>query len=92
MIGHWMKRAACAAIVLVFCATSSYATDNPLPSWHDGPAKQAIVDFVAAATTQGGEDFVSPADRIATFDQDGTTWVSHPIYGQALFALAEKEL
>jgi hypothetical protein len=67
--------------------THSLAQTDPLPSWNDGPAKQAIVDFVAATTTDGGKDFVALADRIATFDQDGTTWVSHPMYGQALFAL-----
>jgi len=63
------------------------AQTDPLPSWNDGAAKQAIVNFVATATTEGGADFVAPADRIATFDQDGTTWVEHPLYGQGLFAL-----
>jgi phosphoglycolate phosphatase-like HAD superfamily hydrolase len=77
-----------ASLLLVFCIASNVeAADDPLSSWNDGPAKQAIVDFVAATTTEGGKDFVAPADRIATFDQDGTTWVSHPMYGQALFAL-----
>jgi len=71
---------------LAFSAQALAQTD-PLPSWNDGPAKQAIVDLVAATTTVGGNDFVAPADRIATFDQDGTTWVSHPIYGQAIFAI-----
>ena len=66
---------------------SAWAADDPLPSWNDGPAKQAIVEFVEAVTTEGGADFVPPADRIATFDQDGTLWVEHPLYGQALFAL-----
>jgi hypothetical protein len=60
---------------------------DPLPSWNDGAAKQAILGFVADTTTEGSATFVAPADRIATFDQDGTTWVSHPLYGQALFAL-----
>jgi phosphoglycolate phosphatase-like HAD superfamily hydrolase len=63
------------------------AQTDPLPSWNDGAAKQAILDLVAATTTEGGAGFVAPGDRIATFDQDGTTWVSHPIYAQALFAL-----
>jgi phosphoserine phosphatase len=68
---------------LVAAAQSS----DPLPSWNDGPAKQAIVEFVEAVTTEGGADFVPPDDRIATFDQDGTLWVSHPLYTQAMFAL-----
>jgi phosphoserine phosphatase len=59
----------------------------PLPSWNDGPAKQAILDFVTAISVQSSKDFVAPDDRIATFDQDGTTWVEHPVYTQAMFAL-----
>src|SRR3954453_5745327 len=58
-----------------------------LPSWNDGPAKRAILDFVQRGTTSGGPDFVPPEDRIATFDQDGTLWVEHPLYAQAMFAL-----
>jgi phosphoglycolate phosphatase-like HAD superfamily hydrolase len=71
---------------LAFAATAGAPTD-PLPSWNDGPAKQAIVDFVTAVSTEGGPDYVAPADRIATFDNDGTMWVSHPLYTQAVFAL-----
>jgi phosphoserine phosphatase len=62
-------------------------SDDPLPSWNAGPAKQAIVEFVEAVTTEGGADFVPPEDRIATFDQDGTLWVEHPLYSQGVFAL-----
>jgi len=50
-----------------------------LASWRDGTAKQAILDFIEAVTTQGGTDFVAPADRIATFDNDGTLWVEQPL-------------
>ena len=57
-----------------------------LPSWNDGPAKQAVVEFVQATTTQGSPKFVPPAERIATFDQDGTTWVEQPLYSQVMFA------
>lgn len=64
------------------------AQTDPLPSWNDGPARQAIVDLVSAVTTEGGPDYVAPGERVATFDQDGTTWVEQPLYGQALFALA----
>ena len=60
---------------------------DPLPSWNDGAAKQTIVAFVHDTTTEGSAVYVPPEDRIATFDQDGTTWVEHPLYGQGLFAL-----
>lgn len=60
---------------------------EPLPSWNDGAAKKATTDFVARVTTQGGADFVPPAERIAVFDNDGTLWCEQPIYFQAAFAL-----
>jgi phosphoglycolate phosphatase-like HAD superfamily hydrolase len=59
---------------------------NPLPSWNDGPAKQAIIAFVAETTNQASPKFVAPEARVATFDQDGTTWVEQPLYTQLLFA------
>jgi hypothetical protein len=59
----------------------------PLPSWTDGPAKQAIIAFVGKVTTAGSPDFVAPPDRIATFDNDGTLWSEQPIYFQLAFAL-----
>ncbi len=59
---------------------------DPLPSWNGGPAKQAILDFVKTTTDKSNPKFVVPEDRIATFDQDGTTWVEQPIYSQVLFA------
>jgi hypothetical protein len=62
------------------------AADEPLPSWHDGPAKRAIVQFVAAVTREGGPQFVPPAERIATFDNDGTLWAEQPMYFQLAFA------
>jgi len=62
-------------------------TDNPLPSWRDGPRRQALLDFVAAVTTEGGPDFVPPIERIATFDNDGTLWVEQPAYTQLFFIL-----
>jgi hypothetical protein len=62
------------------------AAVDPLPSWNNGAAKQAIVDFVKTTTDKGNPKFVPPEDRIATFDQDGTTWVEQPIYSQVLFA------
>src|SRR5262245_66537209 len=58
-----------------------------LPSWNDGPAKQAIFDFVRATTDQSSPSYVSPEDRIAVFDQDGTLWVEHPMYTQVVYCL-----
>jgi phosphoserine phosphatase len=69
-----------------FGKTTAQSTD-PLPSWNDGAAKQAIIEFVQATTDKSGPEYVQPSDRIATFDQDGTLWVEHPIYTQAVFAL-----
>jgi hypothetical protein len=58
-----------------------------LPSWNDGLAKAAILDFVPATTDPSSRNFVPPEDRVATFDQDGTLWVEHPLYNQAMFAI-----
>src|SRR5262249_49975633 len=57
------------------------------PSWNDGAAKKAIVEFVQSTTTQGSPKFVPPDQRIAAFDQDGTLWVSHPMYTQVVYCL-----
>jgi len=92
MFPAWMKplaRAGAVALLLTPLLSLSALPEktNPLPSWNDGAAKTAILDLVSETTTEGGENYVAPGDRIAVFDQDGTTWVSHPLYGQALFAL-----
>jgi hypothetical protein len=72
----------------LFGPTAAHAADDPLPSWREGPAKKAILDLVRATTADAGSpSFVKPEDRIATFDQDGTLWVEHPLYTQAFFAL-----
>jgi phosphoglycolate phosphatase-like HAD superfamily hydrolase len=60
---------------------------DPLPSWNDGPTKKSILDFVAAVTKDGGPDYVAPAERIATIDNDGTLWIEQPIYTQFAFAV-----
>jgi phosphoserine phosphatase len=73
-----------AALVL---AANAFAQSDPLPSWNDGAAKKAIVEFVQATTTQGSPQFVPPAERIATFDQDGTLWVEQPLYAQVMYCL-----
>ena len=64
------------------------AEGDPLPSWNDGPAKDGIVKFVHATTDAARPEFVPVAERIATFDQDGTLWVEHPIYTQIVFAFS----
>jgi phosphoglycolate phosphatase-like HAD superfamily hydrolase len=73
--------------VLLFLGLSAHAQTDPLPSWNEGAAKKAIVDFVQATTVQGSPQFVPPAERIATFDQDGTLWVEHPMYSQVMYCL-----
>jgi hypothetical protein len=76
-----------AAATLGATETRAQTPATPLASWNEGPAKQAVLDFVHATTDQSSKDFVPPEDRIATFDQDGTLWVEHPLYTQAMFAL-----
>jgi phosphoglycolate phosphatase-like HAD superfamily hydrolase len=68
-------------------ATPALAQADPLASWNDGPAKQATIDFVHTTTDRTSPDFVPPEERIATFDQDGTLWVEHPMYTQVVYCL-----
>jgi phosphoglycolate phosphatase-like HAD superfamily hydrolase len=78
-----------AVSVLLFAlvlAVKANAQQDLLPSWNDGPAKQSIESFVKVVTDKSGAKYVKPEDRLATFDQDGTLWVEHPIYAQAVFA------
>jgi phosphoserine phosphatase len=63
------------------------SSGNLLPSWNDGPAKQAIFDFVRTTIDRSSPNWVSPEDRIAVFDQDGTLWVEHPMYTQVIYCL-----
>ncbi len=60
---------------------------DPLSSWNDGPAKKAIIKFVQVTTDHSGSQYVPPEQRIATFDQDGTLWVEHPMYTQVMYCL-----
>lgn len=71
---------------LAFTTVIARAAD-PLPSWNDTAPKKAIVAFVEKVSKEGGPDFVPPAERIATFDNDGTLWAEQPIYFQFQFAL-----
>lgn len=61
--------------------------DLPLPSWNDGPARAAILDFVSRVTRLNGPDYVRPAERIATFDNDGTLWCERPVPAQVFFLI-----
>ncbi len=74
-----------ALVLLAFTPAVALAKDH-LPSWNEGPTKQAITEFVRAVTEKNGKDYVEPAERIAVFDNDGTLWVEYPMYTQALFA------
>lgn len=62
---------------------------DSLPSWNDGPAKKAIIDFVTQTTKEGSPDFIPVADRIACFDNDGTLWSEQPLYFQFFFAIEQ---
>jgi hypothetical protein len=78
-------------LVIVFTGVhvspASASAQKALPSWEDKAAKQAIVDFVTRVTDESGPDYVSPEDRIAVFDNDGTLWSEKPVYFQLLFAI-----
>jgi hypothetical protein len=63
------------------------APEASLPSWNDGAAQQAIIDFIDKTTTEGSPDFIPMADRIAVFDNDGTLWSEQPIYFQLAYAI-----
>jgi phosphoserine phosphatase len=87
---RWLKALSAAFVVgatLLFATVPAQAQPDPLPSWNDGAAKQAIVAFVKDTTTPGSPKFVPPEERIATFDQDGTLWVEHPMYTQVMYVL-----
>jgi len=86
MLRHLRLAVAAVTLALPTFAQAQLAAPDPLPSWNDGATKQAIIDFVTRVTTEGGRDFVPPAERIATFDNDGTLWCEKPMYFQALFA------
>ena len=82
---NWSRAA---AIVLIAASwTVPGLAQEPLRSWNDTASKKAIMAFVDRVTKQGSPDFVPPAERIATFDNDGTLWAEQPLYFQVLFAI-----
>ncbi len=83
-----IQRFATIVIILVLVAPScSPVATDPMPSWRDAEAKRAIIDFVTAVTDTDSKDFVPAAERIATFDNDGTLWSEQPMYFQLAFAV-----
>lgn len=80
-----MKQVLAAALALAFLASAASA--DPLPSWTEGAAKTRIVDFVETVTDPASPDYVTPADRIAVFDNDGTLWSEQPTYFQLIYAV-----
>ena len=74
-----------APFISVSAPAQTTAPGGVLPSWNDGPAKQSVLDFVRATTDPASPKLVPPRERIATFDQDGTLWVEHPIYSQLVY-------
>jgi hypothetical protein len=80
------KRFVWVALCIASLTLPAFAAD-PLPSWNDTAPKKAIVAFVEKVTKSGSPDFVPPAERIATFDNDGCLWSEQPMYFQLAFAL-----
>ncbi|MGE5212367.1 MAG: HAD family hydrolase, partial [Nitrospirota bacterium] len=75
--------------LLLACSATIVGAAGPLLSWNDTEPKKAIIEFVAKVTKEGSPDYVAPAERIATFDNDGTLWVEQPNYTQVTFAIDE---
>ena len=73
------------AFLSISASAQTTTSSGALPSWNEGPAKQAILDFVRDTTNPASPKLVSPEQRIATFDQDGTLWVEHPMYSQLIY-------
>jgi phosphoglycolate phosphatase-like HAD superfamily hydrolase len=94
---HFRRSVLLVLMLAVSCNTSvqqptsqtppAQSTGDPLPSWNEGPARTAILDFVRAVTTEGSPEFVPVPQRIATFDNDGTLWSEQPLYFQVLFTM-----
>ncbi|WP_062227663.1 haloacid dehalogenase-like hydrolase [Aureimonas frigidaquae] len=68
-----------ATAVLLALMPRAFAQTDPLPSWNETPVKQAIVDFVREATTEGQPGFVPTDERVAVFDMDGTLVPERPV-------------
>ncbi|MCI0366250.1 MAG: haloacid dehalogenase-like hydrolase, partial [Phycisphaerales bacterium] len=82
----WKCSIAVTMVMITALASAALAQSDPLPSWNDGPSKTAITSFVTKVTKEGSPDYVKPAERIATFDNDGTLWCEQPMYFTVMFA------
>ena len=82
-----INRMIAALFLFLLIFAHAYAQTDPLPSWNDGPAKKAIIEFMKTTTEKGSPNFVPPEARIAVFDQDGTIWVEQPMYTQIVYCL-----
>jgi len=87
MVSMRTRSVFCAVLLLFAVSRDSLAQTDPLPSWNDTAPKQTILKFVAETTKEGSPSFVPPAERIATFDNDGTLWAEQPLYFQFLFGI-----
>jgi phosphoglycolate phosphatase-like HAD superfamily hydrolase len=76
----------CAFLFMSLAIPAGAALADPLPSWNEGPAKKAIIEFVRVVTDKSSSDYVPPEERIATFDNDGTLWAEQPLFFQGYFA------
>jgi phosphoserine phosphatase len=75
------------SFILVVATIVTANAADPLPSWNDTAPRKALIAFVEKVTKPGSPDFVPPAERIATFDNDGTLWAEQPLYFQFQFAV-----
>jgi len=76
-----------ASVALLLSSTLSARSVDPLPSWNEGLSKKAIIGFVDRVSREGSPEYIAPAERIATFDNDGTLWAEQPMYFQLVFAI-----
>jgi phosphoglycolate phosphatase-like HAD superfamily hydrolase len=79
-------------ILILAASVSAQDATGPLPSWNDGPVRRAVVDFVRRVTTEGSADYVPPAERVATFDNDGTLWCEQPVVQLAFASMRLKQM
>jgi hypothetical protein len=93
-LAHRVERVALSAALFLFAlgwqmddARRPARAEDPLPSWNEGEAKRSVLAFVRAVTDRKAGTFVEEDDRIATFDNDGTLWVEHPMYTELQFAI-----
>lgn len=79
-----MRRSIAAALMSL---APVVAFADPLPSWQGSTSKDRIIEFVEKVTDPNGAEYVTPSDRIAVFDNDGTLWAEQPVYFQLIFAM-----